>query len=525
MNLLERTIGVFNPGKALKMIEAREKLKMFTQNQKIMNKGYGEHGASSRKKSLRGWFASPGGVKNDIYNYREKLVARSRDLYMGAPLANGALNTMKINAIGSGLKLKSSIDSNITGLSENDTELLENKIEKEFEIWSNSKIDQTGLYNFYEIQDLVFLTTLLNGECFIHLNYFVTPDNPYSLKLSVIEPDRVNTPNTKSSDVTVVQGVQFNKNGRIEGYYIQEQNPNDEVKGTNQHRYVKTYGSENQLNIIHLTTAERPGQVRGVPILAPVMESLKQLDRYTNAELTSAIISSMFTIFIESIDIPQTNIGDLSNVGDDESVASGETSTLEMSSGAIVTLNKGEKANSVNPARPNAQFDPFMTAIIRQIGSSLGIPYELMIMHFTSSYSASRAALLEAWKTFRKKREWFAKNFCQTVYEEWLREAVLLARIEIKNFEEDILIKKAYSGAIWSGTSQGQLDPQREVKASILRINAGLSTRSRETIELNGGDFDQNIKILAKEQKIANEKGVILDGTIYTEPPNNEPEE
>ena len=57
MNLLERTIGVFNPGKALKMIEAREKLKMFTQNQKIMNKGYGEHGASSRKKSLRGWFA------------------------------------------------------------------------------------------------------------------------------------------------------------------------------------------------------------------------------------------------------------------------------------------------------------------------------------------------------------------------------------------------------------------------------------------------------------------------------------
>lgn len=43
-----------------------------------------------------------------------------------------------------------------------------------------------------------------------------------------------------------------------------------------------------------------------------------------------------------------------------------------------------------------------MKSIIRQIGSSLGVPYELLVMHFTSSYSASRAALLEAWKQFRK---------------------------------------------------------------------------------------------------------------------------
>ena len=100
-----------------------------------------------------------------------------------------------------------------------------------------------------------------------------------------------------------------------------------------------------------------------------------------------------------------------------------------------------------------------------------------------------------------------------------------IGRVEINDFENDILIRKAYSNAIWSGTSQGQLDPIKEVNAAILRINAGLSTRSRETIELNGGDFEQNIKILAKEQKIANEKGVILDGTIYTEPPNNESEE
>ena len=37
---------------------------------------------------------------------------------MGAPLANGALNTMKMNVVGPGLKLKSSIDKEIIKLSD-----------------------------------------------------------------------------------------------------------------------------------------------------------------------------------------------------------------------------------------------------------------------------------------------------------------------------------------------------------------------------------------------------------------------
>ena len=152
-----------------------------------------------------------------------------------------------------------------------------------------------------------------------------------------------------------------------------------------------------------------------------------------------------------------------------------------------------------------------MTAIIRQIGSCLGVPYELLVMHFTSSYSASRAALLEAWKNFRKRREWIANNFCQIVYEEWLREAIYLKRLDIPNFDEDFLIRKAYSSAIWNGPSQGQLDPQKEANAAILKINAGLSTRTKEVAELNGGDFEQNVRIIARENKILAKKGVILN--------------
>lgn len=42
----------------------------------------------------------------------------------------------------------------------------------------------------------------------------------------------------------------------------------------------------------HRTTAR-------VPFLAPVIEALKQLGRYTDAELVAAVVSGMFTVFIE----------------------------------------------------------------------------------------------------------------------------------------------------------------------------------------------------------------------------------
>lgn len=44
---------------------------------------------------------------------------------------------------------------------------------------------------------------------------------------------------------------------------------------------------------------ERAGQRRGVPMLAPVLEALKQLGHYTDAEITAAVLSAMFTVFVK----------------------------------------------------------------------------------------------------------------------------------------------------------------------------------------------------------------------------------
>ena len=130
-----------------------------------------------------------------------------------------------------------------------------------------------------------------------------------------------------------------------------------------------------------------------------------------------------------------------------------------------------------------------------------------MFLNFEASYSASRGALLEAWKLFNYWRQWWVTNFCQPIYEEWLQEAVLKGRVNAPGFFDDPMIRYAYSWADWTGPSQGQLDPVKEVKAAILRVENGFSTRQRETAELTGGDWELNHRQRIKEEKLRKEAG------------------
>ena len=507
MNFLERISSKVAPVTVAKKLAAKKALK----NLNVKNSGYGNHGANRFKKNIIGWLFRGGSVKQDIYKNRDTLVQRSRDLFMGAPLATGAIKKIVTNVVGSGLKLKSTIDFETLGLKKDKAEELQKKIEKEFGYWANSKIDQQGLLDFYQLQELAFLTTLLNGECFIKLNYFETRLNPYTLKLQVIEPDRIFTPLGKENEYT--EGVKFDKYGRIESYRISNKHPLDtDFRGKEEVEDFKVYGKEGQLNLIHLLFTERPEQIRGVPILAPVIEALKQLDRYTEAELTAAVVSGLFAVFIESTGEQNAQVGETA-VSESEQVDKDNDSSVELLPGIIQGLDPGEKVSSVNPGRPNTAFDGFVTSILRQIGTALEVPYEVLISHFDSSYSASRAALLEAWKMFRKRREWFASNFTQPIYEEFLREGYLNGRLELKNFE-DPLVRKAYAESQWIGAAQGSIDPKKEAEASILKINNGLTTRTRETSELNGGNFEQNVMLLAYENELLSKNNIVLKDTI-----------
>lgn len=473
---------------------------------KIKNSGYGNHGANKTKKALIGWIPTSGSPKEDIDDNLETLRERSRDLYMGAaPIATGAIKTLRTNVIGSGLRLKSRIDTDIIKISDSDAEELERQIEREFLLWSESKLcDAEKKNNFYELQQLAFLSQLLSGDAFVLLPAIKKTGFPYDISIQLLESDRIKTPDDKKGDKNIVSGVELGKYGEPVAYYIAKEHPKAQSAiFNNSFIRIPAYGQKTGIaNVIHIMESERPGQTRGVPILASVIEPLKQLGRYTDAELMAAVISGMYTIFIETQEenYQEPLLGE--SIPEYDRVDDADPNTIEIGNGAVVQLAPGEKANAANPGRPNTAFDGFVTSISRQIGTSLEIPYELLVKQFNASYSASRAALLEAWKMFKMRRSWIISDFCQPIYEQWLTEAVARGRINAPGFFEDITIRKAYSGSEWSGPTQGQIDPLKEVTAATKRVEEGFSTRSKETTELTGGDYYQNIRQLQKEDRL-----------------------
>ncbi|MDP5277152.1 phage portal protein [Chengkuizengella axinellae] len=504
MNRLDRLIAVVSPNTALKRQEARHKLN-------ILNSGYGNHGASRTKKSMFGWNFKGGSTNEDVIKNLDTLRQRSRDLFMGgAALATGALKTSRTNVVGTGLKLKPSFDAEFLGLSEEEAKELKRTIEREFDLWADSKVcDVMGLNNFYELQQLAYLSQLMSGDCFTLLPLIQDQNSIYDLRVRVIEADRCCDPEKKDNK-DIQGGVEVDVNGTVRAYHFVNQHPLGSSTEKKEWSRVEVFGeSTGRRNVLHLMESERPEQRRGVPILAPVIESLKQIGRYTEAELMAAVVSGLFTVFVHS-ETGELLENDIDS--DSEQTESENQEPLELGNGSIINLLPGEKIETANPGRPNAVFDTFVTAILRQVGAALEIPYELLVKHFTASYSASRAALLEAWKSFRMRRTWLASDFCQPIYDEWFGEAVAKGRIHAPGFFDDPVIRKAYTKAEWHGPSPGQIDPLKEVNAAEKRVTNGFSTRERETAELIGGDFEMNHRQLVREKKMRDEAGLSTEG-------------
>lgn len=510
MNITDKLVSVISPTAALKRVSARKKLSVIN-SFGGSGTGYGRYGASYAKKSLLGWLTSGTSADEDIVDNVETLRSRSRDLFMGSPLATGAIKTVRTNVIGSGLMLNAQIDAKYLGLTEDEAREWEENAEREWRLWAESvDCDAERKQTFYQLQSLVLLSAIMSGDVFVTLPIIKRPGSIYDLRVGLIEADRVCDPQKMPTDANILGGVEVGKYGEAVAYWISKFNPNSHPRWNqnmnNEWKRVLAFGTKTgRRNVMQIMAdIERPAQRRGVPMLAPVIEALKQLARYSEAELMAAVVSGMFTVFIKS-ETPNNPIESMLEPGqkiDDD------PRSYEMGPGAIVGLGENESIETANPGRPNTAFDGFVIAISRQIGAALEIPYELLVKNFTASYSASRAALLEAWKMFRMRREWIVSNFCQPIYEEWLTEAVLKGRIKAPGFFDDPAIKAAWCGADWYGDSQGQLDPLKEANAAKVRVEEGFSTREREAAELTGMKYETIHAVRRREEAMRRADGL-----------------
>jgi len=466
---------------------------------------------ASNKKSLRDFQPASSTADETLLPALSTLRARSYDAIRNQPAARGALKTMRTGVIGSGLQMQPSIDYEFLKMTREEAEIWQTIVKQEFRVWSeNRNCDFARQQTFLDLQKLAFTSQRTAGDCFVLLPWKPYPGMPYDLRIQLIEADRVCNPNDLSDSAEIAGGIERNDDGVPIAIHIRTPHPHATLVGTNLQatwQRIPFYGRKTGTrNVLQLMKIDRIGQTRGEPILAPVIDTLKQISDYSAAELSAAVVNALLTVFVERPTEDSLSGGGLTS--DDAKKPWEDPNNYQLGTGTWVDGAPGEKMNVINAARPSSQFDPFFLACMKQIGMALAIPYEVLIKHFSSSYSASRAAMLDFYKDCLAEREEFSEAFCQPIYEAFLEEAVLKGRVVAPGYLTDPYMRLAYSGAYWRGPAQGQIDEVKEVNAANLRVRYGFSTKQDEAMKLSGQDYKDIMKRQAEEKKIAEDLGL-----------------
>lgn len=482
-------------------------------------------GASRVLRSMASWIPGLGSPRRDLsVGERRMLAARSMDAMRNHLLARAVMTRLRTNVVGTGLVCRAQVDAEALGLTHEQAEELNGRLDRVWSLYAEDprECDAEATLNHYQMQALVLISSMAGGDVFVTTPDAERPGCLFSTRLQVIEGARVCNRNLVMDTDNQVEGVEFDGLGAPVAYHVCRGFPGEFTAGNALvwDRLPAFGAATGRRRVLHvMSDKERPGQKRGAPFLAPILEPLQKLERYSSAELMAAVISAMFTVFIKkSGDFDPGNLpmSALVNGGGEATTADAGDSSIELGEGAIVDLGQGEEPVIANPARPNAQFDPFFVSIVKQIGAALELPMDELLLHYSSSYSAARAAMLQAWRFYSLRRYWLTCDFCQPSRDLVIDEAVARGMISLPGYSDPEL-RRAYVRSIWIGPARGAIDELKEANAAGKRIEIGVSNETLETAAMTGEPWQQVHQQRARE--IAQRK---QDGT-YTPPKGSEP--
>ncbi len=453
------------------------------------------------------WQAVGTSANAEVYGSLCTLRNRSRDLIRNDDYARGIIRQVIKNVVFTGVGFQAQVKQ-IKNPKKNDDNI-NNSIEAAWKYWSKKKhCDVTGQSSFNEIQQLAFRSFLESGEVFIRKikQSFGGCKIPFALE--VIEADQVAEDyNSTYMGNQIVMGIELNNWKRPVAYWVYDYHPGDFWFGTRPLGGGKTTANSRNLTripadeIIHLFQKERPGQVRGVPILYSTINRLRNLGKYEEAELVAARAAANFMGIVTS---PYNDLLD-----EPEKTEDGEDKPTEetLTPGIIKYLAEGEDFKSFAPNRPNSAFEGFHRNQLRASAVGVGVAFEGASGDYSqSNYSSSRLSLLDVRDVWKIYQQWFITNFLAEVYECWLDMAVLSGYLKFNDYE---LRPQRYQLIRWTPRGWQWVDPHKEINATIAAIKSGLTTVTEEVAK-QGGDFEENIKAIAREREILEQYGVTL---------------
>lgn len=425
------------------------------------------------------WIPQPGSARRTTAQARQLIVDRARDAVRNNPYAARIVDVWVANAIGAGITTRWKQGS---------------PQEAAWRRWSASlSCDAERQQDWAGIQGLVMRGMVESGEALVRLQHVrATPENPVGLRLLVLEGDLLDTSRFGAAgDNRIVQGIEIDPAGAPAAYWLRQDYEDWPGLGSSQ-KTERVPADE----IIHLYRRRRPGQVRDVSWLAPVLWLLKDLGSYEDALLRKAQIEACLSILVNE-ESEDTLAGEKGLFRD----ARGQI-VEEVEPGMIMYRRGGGTIESVTPSGGGSHAS-FAKRTLEAAGVGAGLTYDQVSGDLTgANYSSLKAGKIE----FRRLLE-------QVQY------TILIPRLI-----ERVADRFQYLGEVrglWSGDvershvppSPEMIDPLKDTMALIAQIRAGLVPPQDGPGQF-GYDYNDVMRQYAAANALADDLGIALDTDV-----------
>jgi lambda family phage portal protein len=470
-NWLDNTIGYFSPRAGFERQRARAAMQLLSYD-----------GAMSGRRT-QGWQSGGTDANAELGQSIHFLRNRSRELVRNNPYASKAVSELVGNTVGTGIVPRAK-----TGNPD-----LDKRIDAEWPYFSE-RCDPGGQYDFYGLQALMTRTTAESGEGLIRYRPRYSSDNlRIPLQLQVLESDFLDDHRTMglSNDGYIIQGVQFDPIGARAGYWLYNFHPGAVVLMNPRGGILsKLIPAE---EVLHNYRMLRPGQVRGVPWLSPVMMALRDLDDYRDAERLRKKIEACAVAMVTQ---PEGTSGVRIGAPDPN-----DASIDHFEPGLIMYGKPGQDVKFNQPHGVGGYREYLMTEL-QGIGAGVDVPYELLSNDLSNvNYSSYRAGMLSFRNTIEAYR-WLVliPNTCNPVWKRFIDILVIQGKIPKPNY-----------GVQWTAPQFQSVDPVKDAQAAKTNLRLGRTTWPEMVIEA-GQDPETQINEIEAWNKRFDKAGIVLDG-------------
>lgn len=501
------------------------------------NNGYVPYDAADyQNPHMATWSPYLGSVDWENNPFRDRIVARVRDVIRNNGWALGAVNRILDNTIGATFRPISKPDhralklfTGIKGFDETWAEEFGSQVDACWRMWAEDQgkyCDVARTMNANQIFRLGFRHKLFDGDATAQIVYM--PDRvmrggaKYATCINLIDPDRLSNPNVQFDRNNMRGGVKINEDtGESVGYFVRRAHQGDWFSAYKSVTWdlIPRETAWGRPIFVHDYDRTRAGEHRGVSIFASILDRFRMLDRYDRSELDAAIINATLAAVVES-PMDQEMVAEamgteirLNGYQQDRAEFHKERGVY-LGDSKIVSLFPGEKLSTVDSTRPSQNFADFEKAFIRSLASNLGMTEQQFSQDWTGvNFSSARAALLEVWKTTTRRRADFGFNFGMpircAVMEEFFEREKLTLPAGAPPFME---CRSQYAACKWVGPGRGYPDPVADREGAILGMTAGLTTLEDEVSEGSGNSWEDVVDQLAIEAKRIEKLGLELPG-------------